>query len=375
MTAAPARARTGTSRLAAVVLASLVVLVDLALVIGWVVLLVTDEGWTRILWGALGLLVLWQLRPHPTRVDRHAVPLPESAAPGLHALCAEVAAAVGARPPDRVVVDTTYPVRVQPAGYLGRATLVVGLPQWTALDPGERVAVLAHELACSGVRRAPSGVLVRLADDLLASARTILTPTRVVTADALAIEQSTGALGVIGPGDELAGNRMRREASAALGGAGMAVVGAPVRALQAGLARAWRPTLRDAAFAADRAAVEVAGTPAVRGWLLSTAGVPRGLTAANNAARTPGTDPFTAMESAPRPEPAELRARLEADPGAAVDGEHPPTAERLRLVDAADPVAARTVEWGALAAADRDVFAARVPLTPRFRDELVHGRS
>jgi hypothetical protein len=340
-----------------------------------VVLLVTDDGWTRILWAVLGLLLLWQLRPRPSRVDRRAVELPASAAPGLHALCAEVAAAVGARPPDRVVVDTTYPVRVQPTGYLGRATLVVGLPQWTALDPGERVAVLAHELACAEVRREPSGVLVRLADDLLTSARTILTPVSVVSADSLAIEQSTRTLGYIGPSDELAGNRMRREASAAVGAAGMAVVAAPVRVVQSALARAWRPTLHAAAFAADRRAVELAGTPAVRGWLLSTAGVPRGLTAANNAARTPGTDPFTAMESASRPEPAELRARLEADPAAAADGQHPPTADRLRLVDAADPGPGRSLEWDALAAADRDVFAARVPLTPRFRDELVHGRS
>jgi hypothetical protein len=359
----------------ALLLAVLVVLVELALVAAWVLLLVTDDGWTRIFWGGLGLLVLWQLLPRPARLDRHAVELPASAAPDLHALCTEVATAVGARPPDRVVVDTTYPVRVQPTGYLGRATLVIGLPQWTALDPGERVAVLAHELACAGVRRTPAGTLVRLADDLLRSARTLLTPAKVVTADTLAIEQSTSTMGVYGPGDELAGNRMRREASAALGGAGMSVVGAPVRAVQALLTRSWRPTLHRAAFEADRGAVELAGTAAVRGWLLSTTGVPRGLTAAGNAARTPGADPFTAMESASRPEAAELRARLEADPTAAVDTQHPPTAERLRLVEAAGPQLGRSLEWATLAAADKDVFAARVPLTARFRDELVHGRS
>lgn len=129
-----------------------------------------------------------------------------------------------------------------------------------------------------------------------------------------------------------------------------------------------------AAFEADRGAVAVAGTAALRGWLLSTAGVPRGLTAAGNAARTPGADPFTAMESAPRPEADELRARLEADPAAAADTEHPPTGERLRRVEAAGPALGRSLEWSALVAADQDVFAARVPLTPRFRDELVHGR-
>lgn len=374
MTAAPGSARGGSARVAALALATVVVLVDLALVLAWVLLLVTDDGWTRILWGGLGLLVLWQLRPRPARVDRHAVALPASAAPDLHAFCAEVAAAVGARPPDRVVVDTTYPVRVQPTGYLGRATLVIGLPQWTALDPGERVAVLAHELACAGVRRGPAGVLVRLADDLLTSARTLLTPAKVVTADTLAIEQSTSTMGVYGPGDELAGNRMRREASAAIGGAGMSVVGAPARAAQALLTRSWRPTLHRAAFEADRGAAAVAGTAALRGWLLSTVGVPRGLTAAGNAARTRGADPFTAMESAPRPEEAELRARPESAPSLATDTEHPPTLERLRRAEGAGP-ALGSLEWPTLAAADKDVFAARVPLTARFRDELVHGRS
>ncbi len=360
----------------ALLLAVVVVLVELALVLAWVLLLVVDDGWTRILWGGLGLLVLWQLLPRPARVDRHAVVLPASAAPDLHALCTEVATAVGARPPDRVVVDTTYPVRVQPTGYLGRTTLVVGLPQWTALDPGERVAVLAHELACAGVRRTPAGTLVRLADDLLTSARTLLTPAKSVTgADSLAVEQSMSSLGILGAGDELAGNQARRGAAVAFGGAGMSVVGAPARAVQALLTRSWRPTLHQAAFEADRGAVAVAGTAAVRGWLLSTAGVPRGLTAAGNAARTPGADPFTAMESAPRPKAAELRARLEADPAASADTEHPPTGERLRLVEAAGPALGRSLEWSGLVAADKDVFAARVPLTPRFRDELVHGRS
>ncbi len=375
MADASTAARAGTGRMVALLLAALVVLIELALVLGWALLLVRDDGLSRLLWAALGLLVLWQLLPRPARVDRRGVQLSAATAPDLHAFCAQVAAAVGTRAPDRVVVDTAYPVRVQPTGYLGRATLVLGLPQWTALDPGERVAVLAHELACADVRRGPSGVLVRLADDLLRSARTILTPTRVVTADALAVEQSTSTMGSYGPADELAGNRMRRQASAAVGGAGMSAVGAPVRAVQALLARSWRPTLHRAAFEADRRAVALAGTAAVRGWLLSTAGVPRGLTAAGNAARTPGADPFTAMESASRPEPAELRARLEADPAAAADLEHPPTAERLRVLEGAGPDLGRSLERGALAAADRDVFAARVPLTGRFRDELVHGRS
>ena len=104
-------------------------------------LLVVDDGWSRILWGGLGLLVLWQLRPRPARVDRHAVALPASAAPDLHALCAEVAAAVGARPPERVVVgcgaagDPVGP----PAGH-GRSAQGRSAQNWAvSVDPASAV--------------------------------------------------------------------------------------------------------------------------------------------------------------------------------------------------------------------------------------------
>ena len=56
--------------------------------------------------------------------------------------------------PDSVAVDTVYATTLVPVGYLGRATLVLGLPQWTALDDDERIATLAHELACGSPRAA-----------------------------------------------------------------------------------------------------------------------------------------------------------------------------------------------------------------------------
>lgn len=362
-------------RLAAVALALVVVLAVLALFAGWVWLLLVDDGVTRIIWAVVGLLFFWRMVPRPARVDPRAVRLTRTDAPRLHELVEEVARATSTRPPDRVLLDTTYPVTVRAHGYRGGAELVVGLPQWTALDPAERVAVLAHEVACADVDRGPAGVLVRLAHDLLTNGRMLLTPARVVTADAAAIEQSTSTMGYFGPGDELAGNRMRREASASVGAAGMAVVAAPLRWVQALLTRLWRPTVHAAALAADRQAVALAGPVAVRGWLLSTVGVPRGLTAAGNAARTPGADPFAAMETAPRPEPAELQRRLEADPDAVDDPRHPTTGARLHALEGQEPVASGWVDRSPLAAADGEVFRVRVELTQRFREELVHGRS
>lgn len=360
---------------AAVLLALLVVLLVLALAVGWVAVLVLDDGVSRWVWGILGALVLWRLVPRPARVDRRAVATTREEQPALHELVDAVAREVGAAAPTRVLVDTVAATRVHPTGYLGGAGLVVGLPEWTALDPGERVAALAHELRCSQARRGPAGVLVRVAGDVLSGARTILTPVRAVTADRKAVEQATSTMGYYGPGDEMAGNLMRRQASAAVGGAGMQVVAVPFRALHAALDRAWRPTLHRAAFEADRRAAALTGPAAVRGWLLAGVGVPRGATAAHNAARTPGADVFLAIEAADRPAPAELRSRLDAAPTTAVDADHPPTRERVAALEAGDvPVGDGWVERSTVTAADVELFRMRATLGNRLRDELVHGR-
>ncbi|MGG5260699.1 M48 family metallopeptidase [Phycicoccus avicenniae] len=362
-------------RVAAVALALVVVLAVLALFAGWVWLLVTDDGLTRIVWAVLGVLFFWRMVPRPARVDARAVELTRADAPRLHDLVDAVAEAVATRPPDRVLADTTYPVAVRAHGYRGGATLVVGLPQWTALDPAERVAVLAHELRCAHVDRGAAGTVVRLAQDLLISARTLFTPTRTVTADTKAVDQSLSSVAVLGLTHELAGNQAQREASASAGAAGLSVVGAPFRWTQSLLTRLWRPTLHAAALEADRRAVSLAGPVATRGWLLSTVGVARGMTAAGNAARTPGADPFAAMEAAGRPDAAELQRRLAAEPDASDDPRHPPTSQRLHAVEHAEPVASDWVDRSPLAGADGEVFRVRTALTQQFREELVHGRS
>ncbi|QKE85301.1 hypothetical protein [Arthrobacter sp. NEB 688] len=361
---------------AAVLLALVVVLGLLALVVGWVAVLVLDDGVSRWVWGLLGALLLWRLVPRPARVDRRALPTSRDEQPALHELVDAVSAEVGVAAPARVLVDTGAATRVHPTGYLGGAALVVALPEWTALDPGERVAALAHELRCSRVRRGPAGILVRVAGDVLSGARTILTPVKAVTADRKAVEQATSTMGYFGPGDEMAGNLMRRQASAAVGGAGMQVVAVPFRALHAVLDRAWRPTLHHAASEADRRAAALAGPAAVRGWLLAGVGVPRGATAAHNAAHTPGVDVFLAIEAAQRPTPAELRARLDAAPAAAVDLEHPPTRERVAALESGDvPVSDGWVERSTVTAAAVELFRMRAALGERYREELVHGRS
>lgn len=133
----------------AVALAAVVVAVTAALVVALVAFVVLDDGWTRVIWAVIGAFLLWQLVPRPARPSPRAVPVHAGDAPALWTLVGEVARATGVRAPDSVVVDTLYATSLLPVGYLGRATLVLGLPQWTALDDDERLAALAHELVCA----------------------------------------------------------------------------------------------------------------------------------------------------------------------------------------------------------------------------------
>ncbi len=359
----------------AVALAVAVVTVAVLVVVLCVTLVVLDDGWTRLIWAAVGALLLWQLVPRPARPSPRVVTVSAEDAPAVHRLVTEVAAAIGARRPDSVAVDTGYATSLVPLGYLGRATLVLGLPQWTALDDDERLASVAHELACAEPARDAAGIVIRLADDLLTRLVLLLSPAAVVQPHEQAREQYDSGLGVLGAGDELAGDRMRREASASVGAAGLSIVAAPARALQRTLRRAALPDATASCLGADRQAAALAGTSAVVALLLSTLPVPRAWVAAEVAARR-RADPFVAMAGAERPGADELARRLAA---AAASGEragpgHAPTAIRVRAAERGDVVLTRGVGPAALRAADLDLDALRRRLGPRFAEELVHGR-
>ena len=121
-------------RTGAVVLAAAIVAVAVGLVVAFVVFVVLDDGWTRVIWVVVGTFLLWQVVPRPERPNARAVAVSAQEAPALHALVTEVASAVGAGRPQSVVVDTLYATSLVPVGYRGRAALVLGLPQWTALE-------------------------------------------------------------------------------------------------------------------------------------------------------------------------------------------------------------------------------------------------
>lgn len=358
----------------AVLLAVVVIVLSVLLVVGLVVLVVLDDGWTRVIWATVGALLLWQLVPRPEHADPRAVTVPAAAAPALHRLLDEVAAATGAPRPSAVAVDTAYATSAVPVGYLGRAILVVGLPQWAALDDDERVATLAHELVCVGPARRPAGILLRLADDLITRWTLLLSPPGAVQPHEASRQQHDSGLGALGAGDELAGDRMRRETAAAVGSAGLAVLAAPARALQRALRRAARPAATGSCLEADRLGASLVGSPAVVGLLLSTLPVPRGWVAAEVAARR-RADPFAALTRADRPAADELDRRLAAASatGERAGARHAPTAARVEAARHPVVVAPR-VAPASVHAADTDLAPYRARLGRRFSEELVHGR-
>jgi hypothetical protein len=366
--------RTG-GRTGAVVLAAAIVAVAVGLVVAFVVFVVLDDGWSRVVWVVVGTFLLWQVVPRPERPSARAVAVSAQEAPALHALVTEVASAVGAGRPHSLVVDTLYATSLVPVGYRGRAALVLGLPQWTALDDDERIAVLAHELACVEPARSPAGILVRLADDLLTRLVLLLSPTAAVQPHETTRQQYDSGLGALGAGDELAGDRMRREVATSVGAAGLTVVASPARIVQGALRRAALPSSTRGCLHADRAAAALVGSPAVVGLLLSTLPVPRAWVAAEVAARL-RADPFAAMAQAERPGSDELTRRLAA---ATTTGEragpgHAPTAARVEALRQPE-VVVRAVGPAAVRAADRDLDPFRARLAQRFAEELVHGRS
>lgn len=362
-------------RAGAVVLAAVIVVVAVALLALLVILVWLDDGWTQVIWAAVGALLVWQLVPRPVRPSPRALPVPAGDASAVRRLVDEVASAVGARSPSDVVVDTVYPTTMVPTGYLGRGTLVLGLPQWSALDDDERLAALAHELRCSAPTRSPAGGLIRLADDLVGRLATLLAPTAAVQPYEGSREQHDADMGALGAGDDLAGARMRREASAAVGNAGLTAVGAPVRALQQALRRSARPAAEHSCLMADRQAVALVGTRPAVSLLLSTLPVARGLSAANAAARQQA-DPFSALAGAARPAAEELERRLTVAEGSneRVGARHAPTAARVRAVRASTEVATARVDRALVTAADRELTDYRARLARQLTEELVHGR-
>ncbi|MGW3285845.1 M48 family metallopeptidase [Streptomyces sp. NPDC001002] len=141
------RPRRDASAVAATALALTVHGVTLALAVGGVWCLVAGWGGIGVVAGLVLLVLAWALAPRVRRLPDDRPVLFAADAPELFALVDEVARAVGTRSVHAIAVDGSINAAVTTYGVRRRRLLVLGMPLWEVLTPGERIALLGHELA------------------------------------------------------------------------------------------------------------------------------------------------------------------------------------------------------------------------------------
>ncbi|MEU5437955.1 M48 family metallopeptidase [Streptomyces sp. NPDC020719] len=324
------RPRRDTYSLLAHTLALLVHAVTLALAVAGLAIVVT--GWgviTMMLLGAILLGTAFALRPRFGSLPKNgeAPVLHRADAPRLFALIDEVAAVVGTRGVDAVVIEAQPNAMVSTYGIRQRRVLRLGLGLWEVLSPRQRVALLGHELGHYANGDTRHGVVIHNALYSLASWVYFLAPKSHPTlperfANWLMAVPRWAAYGLLVLLDQLT-----------------------LRATQR------------AEYLADEAAARTGSTKAaaeLMDRLLITAAVDTELRRQSVAAHTQGRRSTSRDEaeaglwerladhigSVPEREYERLR-RAAALRGHAVDSTHPPThLRRRRLAEAAEPQAA-----------------------------------
>ncbi|MEU7866567.1 M48 family metallopeptidase [Dactylosporangium sp. NPDC049140] len=87
------------------------------------------------------------LLPRPAGLSRYATRLDRAAAPHLFAFVDGIAAAVGVSSPRLIVLDDRFDADGGTTGLLRRRYLRLGVPLFAVLDPAQRAALVAHQLA------------------------------------------------------------------------------------------------------------------------------------------------------------------------------------------------------------------------------------
>lgn len=133
-------ARLGVLALSVLVIVSTVALIPFA---AWLFLVLPNRVMGAIA-ALLVLAVVWSIRPRKPKLPDDAAVV--GAAPHLTALLAEVASAVGTRPPTTIALTPDINASVYDGPRSQGRVLLLGAPIWLALAPQARVALLGHEL-------------------------------------------------------------------------------------------------------------------------------------------------------------------------------------------------------------------------------------
>lgn len=301
------------ARVAAFVLVTPVHLASVVLTLGGIALVVLGAGWWQWLMAAFLLAIAWTTRPHlGGRAASGSVLLTSDRAPALTELVGDVVRRLGTRPPDEIRLDADFNAFVAPRGVRGRQ-LVLGAPLWAALGPQARVALLGHELG------------------------------HLAHGDLLSLRYVGSAYRTLGRWVDLLdplGAEMYRHSTPILVRAMMA----PPRLLVVGylhlLDAVNAASSRRQELYADLASALIAGTDGAVDCLESSLMHDAVDVIANRAAVDPtrpdlGEAIATRMESYDAGQRAGAR-RLARDDRRSIDASHPPTVDRLRLIESVE---------------------------------------
>jgi Zn-dependent protease with chaperone function len=266
---------------------------------------------------ALFLFALaWLLRPRFGKPPDENV-VERGDAPRLYAVADEVAAALQTEPPDMIVVDHEFNAYWAVVGLRRTRVLALGLPLLSMLEPQERVALIAHELAHARNGDSGRGFFVGGALRALEEVYAVLAP-----------EDHVDSYIELAIFEKLTNMAMWVISRPALG----------LLYLQLFLLAQDR---QRAEYLADALAAEVAGAKASVGLseklLLEPTFRAAVMRAARDHAAEPEADLFSELAARTVDIPIRERerrrrvARLEA---ARLDDTHPPTARRIELLEA-----------------------------------------
>ena len=293
------------------------------------------------------------MRPRPSRLADDARPLDPARTPALHELVAAVAAALDRPPPDLVAIDASWNAYWDVVGLRRQRVLVLGLPLLAALDPPQRVALIAHELGHDRNGDARRSLVVGAAVGALDQLSSLLHPDDRERWDELGLDWLANAL--------------------------MWVVSRPVDAVLWLEVRLLYRDMQRAEFVADAQAARAAGTAAVialhERFLLTSQFELTVQQAGDEAVLFERL--HAALEAVPERE-RERRRRVARLEHTRLDLTHPPIALRIALLEgrpALPPVVTPNSAWSMridheLEPLERDV--AR-ELLDRHRNSLYYG--
>ncbi|HVQ91242.1 MAG TPA: M48 family metalloprotease [Mycobacteriales bacterium] len=125
----------------------------------WLVLHDLASWWPVV--GIALIVVGILLRPRLGRRPSRHLRMSRAEAPALYGLLDRVATAAGTKAPDLIAMTPEFNAGVGRVGLRQRPVLVLGVPLWIVLEPRQRVALLAHEIAHQVNGDPMRGLLVR----------------------------------------------------------------------------------------------------------------------------------------------------------------------------------------------------------------------